>query len=116
MSDVRSHVEMSRTCSISAYIDVCRESVRLQVDRFGTYFVHKIRKRRSDVMRRNPQRLWHLDKVFVTTRGDRHYLWRAVDHEGDVLESHVNFGHRKALSMRDYDASYQVSWLDCVAI
>ena len=32
---------------------------------------------------------WHLDEVFVTINGERHYLWRAVDHEGEVLESYV---------------------------
>ena len=30
---------------------------------------------------------WHLDEVFVKINGERHYLWRAVDHEGEVLES-----------------------------
>ena len=29
---------------------------------------------------------WHLDEVFVTIQGQRHYLWRAVDQEGDVLD------------------------------
>ena len=28
---------------------------------------------------------WHLDEVFVKINGERHYLWRAVDHEGEVL-------------------------------
>ncbi len=32
---------------------------------------------------------WHLDEVFVKINGERHYLWRAVDHEGEVLESFV---------------------------
>lgn len=31
---------------------------------------------------------WHLDKVFVKINGERNYLWRAVDHEGEVLESY----------------------------
>ena len=26
---------------------------------------------------------WHLDEVFVKINGERHYLWRAVDHEGE---------------------------------
>lgn len=30
---------------------------------------------------------WHLDEVFVKINGELHYLWRAVDHEGEVLES-----------------------------
>ena len=32
---------------------------------------------------------WHLDEVFVKINGEPHYLWRAVDHEGEVLESYV---------------------------
>ncbi len=31
-------------------------------------------------------RRWHLDEVFVRINGEIHYLWRAVDHEGEVLE------------------------------
>jgi putative transposase len=50
-------------------IDVCHESVRLWVDRFGTYFAAKNRKRRSETMRRVKQWRWHLDEVFVKIRG-----------------------------------------------
>jgi putative transposase len=32
---------------------------------------------------------WHLDEVFVKINGERHDLWRAIDHEGEVLESVV---------------------------
>ena len=32
---------------------------------------------------------WHLDEIFVKINGETHYLWRAVDHEGEVLESYV---------------------------
>ena len=32
---------------------------------------------------------WHMDEVFVKINGETQYLWRAVDHEGDVLESVV---------------------------
>jgi len=34
-------------------------------------------------------RQWHLDEVFVKINGEMHYLWRAVDHESEVLESYV---------------------------
>ncbi len=34
-------------------------------------------------------RRWHLDEIFVKINGVKHYLWRAVDHEGEVLESFV---------------------------
>jgi putative transposase len=40
-------------------------------------------------MRTRTQWRWHLDEVFVRINGDTHYLWRAVDHEGEVLESFV---------------------------
>ena len=46
-------------------INVCHETVGLWGGRFGTHFAHKIRKRRSEAMRRCPQWLWHLDEVFV---------------------------------------------------
>jgi putative transposase len=32
---------------------------------------------------------WHLDEAFVKINGETHYLWRAVDHDGEVLESYV---------------------------
>jgi putative transposase len=37
-------------------------------------------------LRAVPQWRWHLDEVFVKINGETHYLWRAVDHEGEVLE------------------------------
>ena len=32
---------------------------------------------------------WHLDEMFVRINGERHYLWRAVDHEGEVLKGFI---------------------------
>jgi putative transposase len=40
-------------------------------------------------MREFPQWKWHLDEVFVRINGETYYLWRAVDHVGEVLESYV---------------------------
>ena len=40
-------------------------------------------------MRQSPQWQWHSDDVFVKIRGQTHYLWLAVDHAGEVLESFV---------------------------
>jgi putative transposase len=37
-------------------------------------------------MRIYPQWQWHLDEVFVKINGQTHYLWRAVDHEGELLD------------------------------
>jgi len=81
-------------------IDICHETVRHWVDRFSTYFAHKIRKRRSEGMKQSPQWQWHLDEVFVKTRGQTHYLWRAVDHEGEVLESFVTKTRDKASALK----------------
>ena len=51
-------------------------------------FAAEIRKKRVERLRAWPQWRWHLDEVFVKVNGERRYLWRAVDHEGEVFESH----------------------------
>ncbi|MEZ5986145.1 MAG: IS6 family transposase [Hyphomonas sp.] len=81
-------------------IDICHETVRHWVDRFGTYFAHKIRKRHSEAMRQSPQWQWHLDEVFVKILGRTHYLWRVVNHEGEVLESFVTKTRDKASALK----------------
>ena len=66
-------------------IDISHETVRFWWDRFAPMFAKEIRKRR--IHRRSySQWCWHLDEVFVRINGETHYLWRAVDHEGEVLE------------------------------
>jgi putative transposase len=52
-------------------------------------FAAEIRKKRVSPMRAYSNWQWHLDEVFVRINGETHYLWRAVDHEGEVLESYV---------------------------
>ena len=52
-------------------------------------FAAEIRKNRAGQMRAYSNWQWHLDEVFVKINGETHYLWRAVDHEGEVLESFV---------------------------
>lgn len=66
-------------------IDICHETVRFWWNRFGPMFAAEIRKRRVDHRSYSNWR-WHLDEVFVRINGETHYLWRAVDHEGEVLE------------------------------
>jgi putative transposase len=66
-------------------IDICHETVRFWWNRFGPMFAAEIRKRRRGSGLYSPWR-WHLDEVFVRIKGETHYLWRAVDHEGEVLE------------------------------
>ena len=67
-------------------IDISYETVRAWWNRFGSMFAAEIRKKRSASMQGLPQWRWHLDEVFVRINGETHYLWRAVDHEGEVLE------------------------------
>ena len=67
-------------------IDICHETVRLWWNRFGPLFAAEIRKRRILLRGGCPEWRWHLDEVFVAINGKTHYLWRAVDHEGEVLE------------------------------
>ena len=69
-------------------IDICHETVRFWWNRFGPMFAAEIRKRRVQNHSYSRWR-WHLDEVFVKINGETHYLWRAVDHEGEVLESFV---------------------------
>ena len=69
-------------------IDVSHEAVRYWWHRFGPMFASEIRKRRIEGMKSSRWR-WHLDEMFVKINGEQHYLWRAVDHEGEILESFV---------------------------
>jgi putative transposase len=52
-------------------------------------FAAEVRRKRVQRMRSYSNWRWHLDEVFVKINGETHYLWRAVDHEGEVLESYV---------------------------
>ena len=69
-------------------IDISYETVRAWWNRFGPIFAAEIRKRRIQGQSFSLWR-WHLDEVFVRINGEQHYLWRAVDQEGEVLESFV---------------------------
>ena len=70
-------------------IDISHETVRFWWNRFGPLFAAEIRKKRVSQMRAYSNWQWHLDEVFVRINGETHYLWRVVDHEGEVLESYV---------------------------
>jgi putative transposase len=43
---------------------------------------------------------WHLDEMYVRVNGEMVYLWRAVDHEGEVLESYVTRTRDKSAALR----------------
>ncbi len=62
-------------------ITVTHESIRRWVLKFGTDFAARLRKRRP-----RPGDAWHLDEVFLRIGGELHYLWRAVDQHGVVLD------------------------------
>jgi putative transposase len=64
-------------------IDICHETVRLWWNRFGPLFAADIRRQQVERMRGFRHWRWYLDEVFVRINGERHYLWRAVDHEGE---------------------------------
>jgi putative transposase len=81
-------------------IDITHETVRVWWGRFGTIFAAEIRRTRVQAMRHFRHRRWHLDEIFVKINGVKHYLWRAVDHEGEVLESFVTKRRDKKAALK----------------
>jgi putative transposase len=81
-------------------IDICHETVRLWWNRFGPMFAADIKRQRISRMRGYRQWRWHVDEVFVKINGETHYLWRAVDHEGEILESYVTKKRDKSAALR----------------
>lgn len=62
-------------------------------------FAADIRRQRVSRMRQLRHWRWHLDKVFAKINDKRHYLWRAVDHESEVLESYGTKKRAKAVAL-----------------
>src|SRR5436305_4448069 len=62
-------------------LDISYETVRRWVLKFGPAIARHLRQRRP-----RPSNRWHLDEMVVRIAGERMYLWRAVDHEGEVLD------------------------------
>jgi putative transposase len=81
-------------------IDLCHETVRLWWNRFGPLFAGDIRRQRVQRMKAYTHWKWHLDEVYVKINGELHYLWRAVDHEGEVLECFVTKTRDKAAALK----------------
>src|ERR671917_2981709 len=71
-------------------ITVAHESIRRWCLKFGRDFASRLRRRRP-----RPGDTWHLDEVFLHIGGKLHYLWRAVDKHGVVLDILVQ-GRRNA--------------------
>src|SRR5260221_14121182 len=62
-------------------LDLSYESVRSWVLKFGPMIARRLRQQRPQ-----PSDRWHLDEMVVRIAGKRMYLWRAVDHEGEILD------------------------------
>src|ERR687884_1868479 len=60
---------------------VTYEAIRKWCRKFGQSYANELRHRRP-----RPGDKWHLDEVFLTIHGERHYLWRAVDQDGNILD------------------------------
>jgi len=60
---------------------VTYETIRQWCTKFGPVYAAGLRRRQP-----RPGDKWHLDEVFLTINGRRHYLWRAVDQDGNVLD------------------------------
>ncbi|PAV68953.1 hypothetical protein WR25_08739 [Diploscapter pachys] len=78
-----------RPILIEREIDICHETVRLWWNRFAPLFAGYIRRQRVSRMRGFRRWRWHLDEMYVKLNGEMVHLWRAVGHEGEVLESYV---------------------------
>src|ERR1700758_3759052 len=62
-------------------LTISYETVRCWVLKFGPVIARRLRRCRP-----RPSNRWHLDEMVVRIAGERMYLWRAVDHEGEVLD------------------------------
>ena len=71
------------------------EAVRYGCRKFGQAYANQLRRRRP-----SPGDKWHLDDVFLTMNGQRHYLWRAVDQDGHVLDILVPSRREKQAAKR----------------
>ena len=60
---------------------VTHEAIRQWCRKFGQDYANRLQRRRPQ-----PGDKWHLDEVFLTIHGERHYLWRAVDQDDNVLD------------------------------
>jgi len=62
-------------------ITVSYETIRQWCLKFGPQYARNLKRRQGRL-----GDTWHLDELFVSIRGRRHYLWRAVDQDGDVID------------------------------
>lgn len=72
------------------------ETIRRWCLKFGQTSANALRRRRP-----RPGDKWHLDEVFLKINGETHYLWRAVDQEGNVLDILVQ-SRRNAAAAKEF--------------
>ena len=80
-------------------INITHETVRYWWNRFGPLLAKEVRKRRATSYSYS-RWTWHLDEAFVKINGETYYLWRAIDHEGEVLESYVSKHRNKCSALK----------------
>ena len=76
-------------------LDISYETVRRWVLKFGPIIARKLRQRRG-----RPSDRWHLDEMVIRIAGKHLYLWRAVDHEGEVLDMLVQRRRDRRAALR----------------
>lgn len=90
---------------------VSYESIRSWCFKFGRHYARRIRQKNTVF-----GNTWHLDEVFIRVNGERHYLWRAVDQDGSVLDILVQPRRNKAAAKRFFRsfsrdaAPFPVGW------
>ena len=75
---------------------VSYETIRAWCAKFGQVYANQLRRRRP-----RPGDKWHLDEVFIRINGTIHYLWRAVDQHGNVLDILVQ-SRRNAVAAKKF--------------
>lgn len=103
-----SNIECSSICRVSAQfglaedllaergITVSHQTVRAWAEKFGRHFAADIRGRSTGQFADK----WHLDEVVITMRGKKHWLWRAVDQDGFVIDVLVQSRRNTTAAMR----------------
>jgi putative transposase len=76
-------------------ITVTYETIRQWCQRFGPVYARRLRSRRGPM-----GDTWHLDELFVTIQGRQHYLWRAVDEDGDAIDILVQSRRNRRAAVR----------------
>src|SRR5215203_6219411 len=76
-------------------VSVTYETIRQWSRKFGQGYANALRRRRP-----RPGDKWHLDEVFISINGAQHYLWRAVDQDGNVLDILVQSRRNKAAARK----------------